>query len=121
MLLNDFFTYQVTEKTEGVWNLELEFNAEHDIYKGHFPGLPITPGICQVQIVQEIISNEFNEDFRLKSARDIKFLNFIDPAKTPKLQLQLTIKQKDDNSIAVSALMKNEEVNFLKMRSVFNK
>ncbi|MCW3806055.1 hypothetical protein [Plebeiibacterium marinum] len=121
MLLNDFFTYKVIDKAEGVWTLELTFNASHDIYKGHFPGLPVTPGICQVQMVQEIISNELNEAYRLKSARDIKFLNFIDPSKTPGLQLQLTIKQKEEETLAVSALMKNDEVNFLKMRSVFSK
>jgi len=121
MLLNDFFKYKVISKEEESWICEIEVNAEHDIYKGHFPGLPVTPGVCQVQIVQEVLSDVLNTKYSLKNARDIKFLNFIDPQKTPKLNLELTVKQKDENSLSVSALMVNEGVNFLKMRSTFSK
>ncbi len=121
MLVNDFFKYKVISKEDESWICEIEVNADHDIYKGHFPGLPITPGVCQVQIVQEVISDVLDSKYSLKSARDIKFLNFIDPQKTPKLNLELTFKQKDEDSLSVSALMVNEGVNFLKMRSTFVK
>ncbi len=121
MLLNDFFTYKVVDKEEGKWSCQIDFNAEHEIYKGHFPGLPITPGVCQVQIVQEVISDLLKSNYRLKGARDIKFLNFIDPQKTSSLSLELAVKQKDEDGISVTALMVNEGVNFFKMRSTFEK
>ncbi len=121
MLLNEFFTYKVIDKEEGKWNCQIEFNAEHDIYKGHFPGLPVTPGVCQVQIVQEVVSDILDQKYSLRGARDIKFLNFIDPQKTPKLNLELTVKEKEEEVLSVTALMVNEGVNFLKMRSTFSK
>ncbi len=121
MLLNDFFTYNVVDKEQDKWNCQIEINPDHEIYKGHFPGLPIMPGVCQVQIVQEVISDLLKMKYKLRGARDIKFLNFIDPRQTTELNLELSVKQNEEDSISVSALMLNEEVNFLKMRSVFSK
>ncbi len=119
MLLNDFFTYQIVEKSDDKTIASIEFNKEHDIYKGHFPGLPITPGVCQVQMVQEILSDSLAKKYHLKSARDIKFLNFIDPAKVDSLQLELSLSSINDSTIAVNVLLLKNEINYLKMRSVF--
>lgn len=119
MLLNDFFTYQIVEKSDDRIITNIEFNKEHDIYKGHFPGLPITPGVCQVQMVQEILSDSLAKNCQLKSARDIKFLNFIDPAKVESLQLELNLSSINESTIAVNVLLSKNEINYLKMRSVF--
>lgn len=120
MLLNDFFKYQIVEKSDDKIIANIEFNQNHDIYKGHFPGLPITPGICQVQMVQEILSDSMAQRYRLKSARDIKFLNFINPSESGLLRLELSLSSKtDDCMCTVSALLCSGEINYLKMRSVF--
>lgn len=119
MLLNDFFTYKVAEKSDDKIIADVEFNKEHNIYKGHFPDMPITPGVCQIQMVQEILNDVTSGNYSLKSARDIKFLNFIDPSKTNRLQLELSMSSKIGNEMSVNAVLRNEGVNYLKMRSVF--
>lgn len=52
MLLNDFF--KITDiKNADKYTISIEMNPKHDIYKGHFPGNPITPGVCLTQMVKE--------------------------------------------------------------------
>lgn len=121
MLLNDFFSYKLVDKQDDKLLVDVKFNTSHDIYKGHFPELPITPGVCQVQLVQEILCDIFKCKYQLKSAKDIKFLNFIDPMKVDSLSLELTLKSKDEFELSVNALMKSDAINYLKMRSVFIK
>ena len=48
-LLNDFCTIAGGD-TDKIW---LRLNPDHPIYHAHFPGNPITPGVCIVQIVGE--------------------------------------------------------------------
>ena len=38
--------------------LRLQLHPEHEIYQAHFPGNPITPGVCQVQIVAELAGRQ---------------------------------------------------------------
>jgi 3-hydroxyacyl-[acyl-carrier-protein] dehydratase len=55
ILLNDFYT--LTEKIEvpGVVKAKIAINKRHRIFDGHFPGLPVVPGVCMLQIVREIM------------------------------------------------------------------
>ena len=40
-------------ETGHVFSIELD--PEHFIYKAHFPGEPITPGVCIMQIAKELL------------------------------------------------------------------
>lgn len=119
MLLNDFFTYRIIEKSDDEIIATINLNKDHGIYAGHFPGMPVTPGICQVQMIQEVLKDTFSSAYSLRSARDIKFLNFINPKEVNSFDLDLTISKGDHDALTVKALMHKGEVNYLKMRSVF--
>lgn len=67
----------------------LALNPSHPIFAGHFPGQPVVPGACQLQIVQEVLSHLTGRDLRLQKADQIKFLTPIDPRHYPRLQLDL--------------------------------
>jgi len=121
MLMNTFFTCHDASLSAEALNVRLELNDSNQIYDGHFPNLPIAPGVCQVQMVKEVVNTYLKADFLLKSARDIKFLNFIEPNKLKSLQLDVKWTWKDENTLAVTALMHNDNVNYLKMRSVFER
>jgi 3-hydroxyacyl-[acyl-carrier-protein] dehydratase len=55
MLQGDFFIISKIETTEAEIKAELIINARHKIFEGHFPGQPVVPGVCMMQMVKEII------------------------------------------------------------------
>jgi 3-hydroxyacyl-[acyl-carrier-protein] dehydratase len=80
-LLNDMFFIVSTEneKESGtVYGVKL--NPEHFIYKLHFPGNPITPGVCLIQMTQEILEQQFRRAFCLVEISNVKFLQTLIPA-----------------------------------------
>lgn len=86
-------TYQ--ENTE-TFTSHIRLNPAHEIYKGHFPQMPVTPGVVLVQIIKEIIEKKFQMQLCLTEGDNIKFLALINPNETPELQLSFTIKQQSD-------------------------
>jgi 3-hydroxyacyl-[acyl-carrier-protein] dehydratase len=72
----------------------IELNPNHEIYKGHFPGKPVTPGVCQIQIVKEIIADVIKQDLNLVEAKSIKFLSVLSPD-CKGLILDMTFAQND--------------------------
>ena len=74
---------------------------ESPVYKGHFPGYPITPGVCLVEIALELIAEmayqvghderEVGHDdrVRLVGAKNIKFTSPIIPAEGMELRFNL--------------------------------
>ena len=57
---------------------------ESPVYQGHFPGYPITPGVCLVEIALELMG-----EVRLVAAKNIKFTSPVLPTETTELRFNL--------------------------------
>ncbi len=67
---------------------------ESPVYQGHFPGYPITPGVCLVEIALELIAEMadqvgHDEKVRLVGAKNIKFTSPIIPTEGTELRFNL--------------------------------
>ena len=89
MLLNNLYTIQSLSETEKTIRASVMLRAEHAIFKGHFPGQPILPGVCMLEMISEITGSHLQQSLRIKSAPLIKFLNMIDPRKDSLIQFEI--------------------------------
>ena len=67
---------------------------ESPVYQGHFPGYPITPGVCLVEIALELMgkmAGQVGHDgkVQLMGAKNIKFTNPVLPAEGTELRFNL--------------------------------
>lgn len=101
MLIKDLYEIKsINALSSSEHNACIHFNKEHAIFKGHFPGKPIVPGVCMLQIVKEITASIVNQKLALKSSSNIKFMALINPNETPDLKLNFII-EKTENEIKV--------------------
>ena len=74
---------------------------ESAVYRGHFPGYPITPGVCLVQIALELIeemagqAGHDDRTVRLVAAKSIKFTSPVIPAEGMELRFKLSGADRD--------------------------
>ncbi len=118
MLLQDFYSYQVLEGAENLVNASISFNAAHDIFKGHFPGTPVVPGVCMMQVVKEMLEQNTSRQLQLQKASHLKFLAMIVPTITPTVNLKLSYTIKE-NIIDTQAELFTSEQSFFKMKGSF--
>ncbi len=96
-VLKDFYSLTKTEQQDnGSYIAYITLNKDHDIFKGHFPGNPVTPGVCMMQIVKDITEEILQKKLFLTSASNVKFVAIINPEETPDLKLNLDISAIDD-------------------------
>src|SRR5688500_7471431 len=89
ILSGDFFTIRSMHTEGNSVSAELELNALHPVFQGHFPGMPVVPGVCQMQMVKEILEAVSGRETRLVKADNMKFLAVINPVENPVVQLKL--------------------------------
>jgi 3-hydroxyacyl-[acyl-carrier-protein] dehydratase len=119
MLKDDLYTIQQINEENNVINVDVELNELHEIFKGHFPGQPVLPGVCMLQMVRELFENFFNKKLQLSRADDIRFLAMIDPTVNKELKFLLQYKF-DDAQINVNAkILKDKDVVCCKMKATF--
>ncbi|RZJ49048.1 MAG: 3-hydroxyacyl-ACP dehydratase [Chryseobacterium sp.] len=119
-ILTDFYTLQSYDKNEKSFVANIILNKDHEIFKGHFPGNPVTPGICMMQIVKELTEEFTGKKLFLKSASNVKFMAIINPFETPELSLQLDITE-NETDIKVKNTTSFGETIALKMSVNYNK
>lgn len=88
MLLNDFYTAHDIQTGEEVFNCQIKFNNDHAIFKGHFPGNPVVPGVCMIEMVKELLQEHVHEPLILRSSGNVKFLQLITPGMQPMIKIE---------------------------------
>ena len=57
----------------------IRFDAAHPIFAGHFPGHPVVPGACLLQIAEELASMQAGRTVHFLSVRNLKFRQPVTP------------------------------------------
>ena len=124
MLSGDFFdiqsftTFEV-EATQQKYTVVITLNDIHPIYLGHFPGNPVVPGVCQVQMVKELVEKAVQYPIKLTESDNIKFLSMINPEINPKLEFNILILPNPDKRLSVTASIVSGDSVFLKFKGKF--
>ena len=120
-LLEDFYTEIVSTdlSTENTFTATVELNPSHKIYKGHFPEIPVAPGVSLIQLIQEVLAKKINHPLALKEGSNIKFLAMINPLKENKITISYTILIKD-KEVDVTANISGKEIIYVKFKGTFN-
>lgn len=122
MLLKNFYKVESLKNIdEGKYSAVVMLNKEHDIFKGHFPGNPVTPGVCMMQIVKELAEEITSVPLMLVQAVNVKFMVIINPEKNPELRLDLEVTDGNDAEVKVKNTTYFDDTVALKLSNVYKK
>jgi 3-hydroxyacyl-[acyl-carrier-protein] dehydratase len=121
MLLNKLYTIRSLDaNTDGSgFMAEINLDANHPLFAGHFPGNPILPGVCTVQIIKEVLEQSIHRSLRMTKAGNIKYLGFVNPVTMPVLMFQLQIKSGGAENIHCSAIVSSGGVSVCSFKGEF--
>ena len=118
-LRNDFYTVkeknQISDKQISV---VIELNQEHAIYSGHFPDQPIVPGVCQIQIIKELLEDLMGKKLKMITGDNIKFTGMIIPNLSPIVNIDVNYQIKDSEIVCDSKLFFGDTI-FTKYKGKF--
>lgn len=119
-LTEGFFIIESTNDTENGFEAVLRTNPKHPIYKAHFPGSPITPGVCIIQAVGELLENRFGRKLYLKTVKNIKFLSVIIPKEDKKIKYSFSSIVEDDEGVKTQILVSDDAIIYAKISLIFS-
>ncbi len=118
MLQGNFFEINNLEVIGFDVKAELTINVAHKIFEGHFPGQPVVPGVCIMQMVIEIMEKVLAKKTNLVSSSEIKFLAIINPVENNIISAALKYAVEENGNINVTATLFKDELVHFKMKAV---
>ena len=126
-LQDNLFTILSHEAGQPAFHVQL--HPEWPVYKAHFPGHPITPGVCIVQMVQELLQihldssaaqNQAKHRLQLWKAKNVKYTSIVSPEEVTELTVSFPkIEPQPDGSLKVQAQVLNGETLCTKLSATF--
>lgn len=118
MLIEGFYKIIAQENSEGEFKTRVLFNKDHEIYKAHFPGNPITPGVCIVQVLKDLVCRKFDKGFIFSPVANIKFLNVVNPEQTPEVDFNVKYSLVEEK-VKVNVTVTDSEKTYTKISGFF--
>ncbi len=118
MLLKDFYTVESTSIQGDIYSTRLHINKEHELYKGHFPDRPVTPGVILMQLFKEEAERISGKNLQLEKATNVKFTSVVDPNQDEHLILNFQITE-DSEGISLKGTAVNNNAISLKINAFY--
>lgn len=90
ILKNQLYQIERQQVAEESATFDVSLNAGCFIYKAHFPGNPITPGVCIVQIAKELLEEVVSMPLEISEVKDVKFLSILSPVDNQEVSFLFT-------------------------------
>ena len=116
MILKDnFYTINELEFVENKIQASIKIDSNHSIFEGHFPNNPITPGVVEMGIVKEIVSEGIQKTLKMSKMSNCKFLAILNPLTSSEVNVKIDVLEHENNRIRISAQILDQQTVYLKI------
>jgi 3-hydroxymyristoyl/3-hydroxydecanoyl-(acyl carrier protein) dehydratases len=111
-LNNDYFKIDncTNEGEDTLFSITLL--PDYCAYEGHFPGNPVSPGVCNIQMIKECAEQLAGKRFFLGYISRCKLSAVITPQTTPQLSIRMRLSEAE-GLYNVNAVVSDNETTYI--------
>ena len=94
---------------QGQSGFNIILNPDHLIYKAHFPGQPVTPGVCILQMLQELLSVEMGKRLFIKNIKNAKFISMMSPVADSRVSVLFTLMEAQEGGVKAQGVVSRRD------------
>jgi 3-hydroxyacyl-[acyl-carrier-protein] dehydratase len=92
-LLNDYYKIEHIDVAGDETLFGVTLLPDYCAYAGHFPGNPVSPGVCNIRMIIECAEQIVSRRLFLAYIAKCKFSAVMTPHTTPRLQLRMNLTE----------------------------
>ena len=111
MLIKDYYTIENVLRLEnGIVRFEISLKADCQVYEGHFPGEPVSPGVCNIQMIKECAEQVVGKSLLMNNLQQCRLTTLLTPIQHPQVEVTILLEEKGDAYKLKATIGKGEEV-----------
>ena len=111
MLIKDYYTIEdVVKKDDGTACFQIHLRPDSAVYEGHFPGEPVSPGVCNIQMIKECAEQVAGKSLLLNNLQQCRLTTLMTPVQHPQVEVNIHLEEKGDAYKLKATIGKGEEV-----------
>ena len=111
MLIKDYYTIEnVLKQENGAVRFDINLNADCPVYEGHFPEEPVSPGVCNIQMIKECAEQVAGKSLLLNNLQQCRLTTLVTPIQHPQVEVTILLEEKGDAYKLKATIGKGEDV-----------
>lgn len=111
MLVKDYYKIkEVLKKEDGTALFQIILQTDCEVYKGHFPGEPVSPGVCNIQMIKECAEQTLEKPLLLNNLQQCRLTTLVTPSNHPQVGVTIHLEEKRGVYKLKATLGKGEEI-----------
>ena len=119
MLIKDYYTIESVAQQEGKAIFQIALNPQCQVYEGHFPGEPVSPGVCNIQMIKECAEQVAGKCLFLSNLQQCRLTTLVTPLAHPQVEVTIQLEEKGGAYKLKATLGKGEEI-YLDLKAELN-
>ncbi|MCD8203317.1 MAG: beta-hydroxyacyl-ACP dehydratase [Prevotella sp.] len=92
MVLENYYYKLISMQSNGLSGMfHIALCPDCDVYRGHFPDNPVSPGVCNIQTVKECAEKLTGQPLQVSSIRRCRLTAVITPATCPEMDIKINM------------------------------
>ncbi|MBE6286903.1 MAG: hypothetical protein E7099_01750 [Mediterranea massiliensis] len=120
MLIADYYTINGHTEEDGQTIFSISLNPACKVYEGHFPGQPVSPGVCNIQMIKECVEQMLDKPLSMTEISLCRLNKLMTPSTHPKPEVGIRLMQKDGEAIKIHATISHDGNTCLEMKATFS-
>ena len=114
MNLKDTYYKLISYNNDGETDLfEIDLLADHPVYDGHFPGMPVSPGVCNMQMINDCASLAVRKNLIIENISVCRLSAVMSPVDNPKVYIKIKNDKTADDSYKINATIEDDVTVFM--------
>ncbi len=114
--IHDFCSITEKERTDDLHAVfGVSLNKDCDVYRGHFPGKPVCPGVCNIATIKACAAMLLGKDVAITSLKQCRLTAVATPDACPELSVVIEAKPAADG-YDVTATMSDADQTYMTLR-----
>lgn len=119
MLITNFYHIKDKRTGTGEAHYKVVFPSNCDVYRGHFPSEPVSPGVCTIQMIKELTEEAVGRALTISNISNCKLTHVLVPSDEKTINADITFSDTGDN-VTINAIVWEGETTYIKMRATLS-
>ncbi|MDR2041497.1 MAG: beta-hydroxyacyl-ACP dehydratase [Tannerella sp.] len=115
-MLSDYYTVNSQRADGDTTVFEVSLNPASVVYGGHFPGMPVAPGVCNIQMIKECVERLTGRRLRMSYLAQCKLTTLLTPQQHPGLQVRIRLLENSDTMVRAQTLIGQGEATYFTLK-----
>ncbi len=117
-MIDDYFSIErCTSESPQKGIVRVRLNPNCRVYEGHFPGTPVSPGVCNIEMIRRCAETIHGHKLRIRTIKQCRLTTLMTPLSHPQADVSIELHEKEPSVYHLTASIGEVEMTYLTLKA----